>query len=111
MGAKAIKVMGKLFGRKDEALGSMKWDHFVKAMKAMGFSYHPDTAGSSVRFDPPNQKDGPITFHKPHPDSTLHPHLLRSFRKSLQRKYGWTEANFATFDEGAAGGDEEEEVD
>lgn len=65
--------------------------------------------GSSVRFDPPVAKDGAITFHKPHPDSTLHPHLLRDFRKKLQRQYGWTEANFDTFDRGAA--DEGEEVD
>jgi len=33
-------------------------------MKEMGFQIDPSTAGSSVRFDPPNQKDSSITFHK-----------------------------------------------
>ena len=33
-------------------------------MKEMGFKIDPSTAGSSVRFDPPNPKDKSITFHK-----------------------------------------------
>ncbi|KAG9027852.1 hypothetical protein FRB95_007333 [Tulasnella sp. JGI-2019a] len=111
LGAKVMKVMNKMFHPKDQAVGSMKWDHFVRAMQKMGFTYHPDTAGSSVRFDPPDVKDGPITFHKPHPDSTLHSHHLRDFRKRLERQYGWTAANFDTFDRGALGDVDGEEVD
>ena len=33
-------------------------------MREMGFEMDPSTAGSSVRFDPPNPKDRSITFHK-----------------------------------------------
>ena len=33
-------------------------------MEDMGFTYHPSTAGSSVRFDPPNPRDRAISFHK-----------------------------------------------
>jgi len=80
----------------DETKGqaSMKWDHFVKLMTDMGFQYDPSTAGSSVRFDPPGAKDPPITFHKPHPDPTIHPVMLKEFSKRLQRTYGWTGEDF-----------------
>ena len=33
-------------------------------MREMGFEIDPSTAGSSVRFDPPNKMDRSITFHK-----------------------------------------------
>lgn len=82
----------------------------------MGFSYDPSTAGSSVRFDPPDPRDKPITFHKrtfttslttpsclstnlllfssAHPDPTLYPYKLKEFSRRLKRYYGWSEADF-----------------
>lgn len=72
----------------------MKWDTFVKLMREMGFQYDPSTAGSSVRFDPPNPKDRSITVHKPHPDSTLTPIMLIKIGKRLKRRYGWNEEDF-----------------
>ncbi|KAL1736146.1 hypothetical protein EV714DRAFT_242551 [Schizophyllum commune] len=72
-------------------LAPMKWENFVKIMVEMGFDYDPSTAGSSVRFIPKDQRDKPITFHKPHPDPTIHPVMLRDFAKKLQRHYGWTQ--------------------
>uniref|UniRef100_A0A8H8CPI7 Uncharacterized protein n=1 Tax=Psilocybe cubensis TaxID=181762 RepID=A0A8H8CPI7_PSICU len=69
----------------------MKWEQFLKLMREMGFEYDPSTAGSSVRFDPPNKADRPITFHKPHPDPTLQPIMLKEFAKKLKRYYGWNE--------------------
>jgi hypothetical protein len=72
----------------------MKWDTFVKLMREMGFEYDPSTAGSSVRFDPPNSKDHPISIHKPHPDSTLTPIMLIKIGKRLKRYYGWNEEDF-----------------
>jgi len=77
----------------DEKKGKapMRWENFVKVMEGMGFKYDPSTAGSSVRFDPPDPRDVPITFHKPHPDPTIHPVMLKEFRKKLKRYYGWDE--------------------
>ncbi|RXW24981.1 hypothetical protein EST38_g912 [Candolleomyces aberdarensis] len=72
----------------------MKWDTFVKLMREMGFQYDPSTAGSSVRFDPPDPRDSPITIHKPHPDSTLGPIKLVQIGKRLKRYYGWNEEDF-----------------
>jgi predicted RNA binding protein YcfA (HicA-like mRNA interferase family) len=73
----------------------MKWATFIKVMGELGFEHH-DTAGSSVRFDPPNPSDNPISIHKPHPDSTLTPFMLVKIAMRLKRFYGWTEESFAT---------------
>lgn len=77
-----------------QGIAPMKWENFLKLMREMGFEYDPSTAGSSVRFDPPNKNDPPITFHKPHPDPTLKPKMLKKFAKRLKKKYGWTEEDF-----------------
>ncbi|KAI0093110.1 hypothetical protein BDY19DRAFT_989781 [Irpex rosettiformis] len=79
-----------------QGIAPLKWEHFLKVMREMGFSYDPSTAGSSVRFDPPDPRDRPITFHKPHPDPTLHPILVRDFGRRLKNAYGWSEADFYT---------------
>ena len=83
-------------------------------MREMGFKIDPSTAGSSVRFDPPNLKDSSITFHKrkpeqlffslmdfdahssrpAHPDPTLSPWKVREFGKRLKDRYGWIEDDF-----------------
>jgi hypothetical protein len=98
-------------------------------MQEMGFKYDPSTAGSSVRFDPPNPKDpvrwtfraiyfsadwirlslSPSTdVRRPsssyercltglptaHPDSTIHPIMLKEFSKRLRNQYGWHESDF-----------------
>ncbi|KAJ7497570.1 hypothetical protein FB451DRAFT_1211973 [Mycena latifolia] len=72
---------------------SMSWDSFLTVMHDMGFTEDPSAVGSSVRFDPPNSGDVPITFHKPHPDPTIHPMMLREFAKKLKKNYGWSEAD------------------
>ncbi|KAF7361625.1 hypothetical protein MVEN_00505800 [Mycena venus] len=77
-----------------KGMAPMKWENFLKLMREMGFEYDPSTAGSSVRFDPPDPKDVSITFHRPHPDPTIHPMMLREFAKRLKNNYGWSEADF-----------------
>ncbi|EPQ57181.1 hypothetical protein GLOTRDRAFT_39174 [Gloeophyllum trabeum ATCC 11539] len=97
LGKKSKDLMHQLLGTaEDEKKGQapMKWEHFLKVMREMGFEYDPSTAGSSVRFDPPDPSDPPITFHKPHPDPTIHPVMLKEFAKKLKRTYGWTEEDF-----------------
>ena len=37
----------------------------------------------------------PITFHKPHPGSTIHPKMLIKFGKRLKAHYGWDEEQFS----------------
>ncbi|KAF9053514.1 hypothetical protein BDP27DRAFT_1408737, partial [Rhodocollybia butyracea] len=64
-----------------------------QAMKRVGFDI-VQTAGSSVRFDPPAKTARPITFHRPHPDSLLSPFLIKWIGGRLNRCYGWTTATF-----------------
>ncbi|KIK92133.1 hypothetical protein PAXRUDRAFT_830231 [Paxillus rubicundulus Ve08.2h10] len=95
LGKKTTSYMQQLLRTgADEKAGSLKWENFVKVMRDMGFEYDPSTAGSSVRFDPPDSGDRSITFHKPHPDPTLHPNHLREFGKKLKEYYGWSEEDF-----------------
>ena len=94
---KATESMHQLLKTSEEAkqaASPMKWETFLKLMREMGFEYDPSTAGSSVRFDPPNPKDKSITIHKPHPDPTLTPIMLRQIGKRLKRYYGWDEEDF-----------------
>jgi hypothetical protein len=85
----------------------------LQCMVDMGFSYDPTTAGSSVRFDPPNKEDGTITFHKreypprrqssfffeltglsAHPNTVLSPGKVKEYRKKLRDRYGWISDDF-----------------
>ncbi|KIJ49573.1 hypothetical protein M422DRAFT_246653 [Sphaerobolus stellatus SS14] len=97
---KASELMTRLVSAADgrsEGKKPMKWEQFLRVMRAMGFEYDPSTAGSSVRFDPPDPKDRSITFHKPHPDPTLQRNHLRSFGKKLVKYYGWNKDMFSAF--------------
>ncbi|KAI9450353.1 hypothetical protein F5148DRAFT_987108 [Russula earlei] len=69
----------------------MKWDHFVKVMIDMGFEVDASTAGSSVRFQPPDPALRSISFHRPHPESSIDPITLQKWRKKLKSYYGWSE--------------------
>ncbi|KAF8191564.1 hypothetical protein K438DRAFT_1590942 [Mycena galopus ATCC 62051] len=129
LGKKILKVFHRILQAPDmpEAnesddgpkMGQIRWGDFERAMKRIGFGI-AQTAGSSVRFDPPAKLARPITFHRPHPDSTLTPNLLKWYVTSfsslpfsvldpssfnhltiftrigarLKRCYGWTSATF-----------------
>ncbi|KII92754.1 hypothetical protein PLICRDRAFT_37552 [Plicaturopsis crispa FD-325 SS-3] len=100
LGKKTSTYMHQLLNTsEDETKGTkpMKWDTFLKVMREMGFEYDPSTAGSSVRFDPPDKRDRSITFHKPHPDPTLYPVKLKEFGKKLKDYYGWTDEDVSAF--------------
>ncbi|KAI0305730.1 hypothetical protein B0F90DRAFT_1700505 [Multifurca ochricompacta] len=69
----------------------MKWDHFMRVMIDMGFEVDASTAGSSVRFQPPDPSLRSISFHKPHPGNTIDPITLQKWGKKLKSYYGWSE--------------------
>ncbi|KDQ21524.1 hypothetical protein BOTBODRAFT_50148 [Botryobasidium botryosum FD-172 SS1] len=99
---RANKFLHRVFATpedKTQGKAGMRWEHFVKAMEDMGFTVDPSTAGSSVRFDPPGGGAlNSITFHKPHPDSTIHPIMFKEFSKRLREKYNWTNEQFERFE-------------
>jgi len=85
----------KMFGGQK---GSMKWDDFVKSMVDLGFTYEGSTAGSSVRFDPPDPKDPSITVHKPHPKAILGHVQIKNIAKRLKGRYDWKPELFMSTD-------------
>ncbi|KAJ7204095.1 hypothetical protein GGX14DRAFT_460835 [Mycena pura] len=105
LGRKVLKVFHRILDDADDTSlgagengvpvrkGQIRWDVFEKAMKRIGFEVC-QTAGSSVRFDPPAKNARPITFHRPHPDSTLAPHMIKWIGARLKRNYGWTSSSF-----------------
>ncbi|KDQ11585.1 hypothetical protein BOTBODRAFT_453231 [Botryobasidium botryosum FD-172 SS1] len=62
-------------------------------MEQLGFDI-VQSEGSSVRFDPPRKSARSIIFHRPHPDSTMTPIMIKWVRARLRRCYGWTESTF-----------------
>ena len=61
----------------------------------MKFTVH-ESAGSAVRFDPPDPSLRPITIHKPHPGSTMRPDVVYGIRRRLRNYYGWVGTTFYT---------------
>ncbi|VDB83237.1 unnamed protein product [Peniophora sp. CBMAI 1063] len=75
------------------AKGEVRWQDFEKVMRRIGFQI-VQTAGSSVRFDPPAKTARPISFHRPHPDAII-PHVMAKwYGARLSRVYGWTMSTF-----------------
>jgi len=93
LGKRASECMNQILSSKGKH-APMKWDHFMKMMGEMGFTVDTSTAGSSVRFDPPDKNTRSISFHKPHPDPTIEPVTLRKWGKKLREYYGWSEDIF-----------------
>ncbi|KAJ6626713.1 hypothetical protein B0H10DRAFT_1998248 [Mycena sp. CBHHK59/15] len=102
LGKKVTKVFHRILeeddtpagqGESTQKKGQIRWDVFERAMRRIGFGVC-QTAGSSVRFDPPATKAHPITFHRPHPDPILTPQMIRWIGARLKRNYGWTLGSF-----------------
>ncbi|KAF8747659.1 HicA toxin of bacterial toxin-antitoxin, partial [Rhizoctonia solani] len=94
--AKAIPAWEKILGVDDtKGQGGLEWNEFVKAMIELGFEYDESSAGSRVRFDPPDKKDKSYTVHKPHPDPWLHPKRVKDIARDLKKMYGFDEKMLA----------------
>ncbi|KAF7329068.1 hypothetical protein MKEN_00167100 [Mycena kentingensis (nom. inval.)] len=99
LGKKALKVFHRILEPPEEerenapAKGQVRWGDFENAMKRIGFEIE-QTAGSSVRFDPPASSARPISFHRPHPDAILNPHSIKWLGARLKRVHGWTQETF-----------------
>ncbi|KAJ6589048.1 hypothetical protein B0H19DRAFT_1058122 [Mycena capillaripes] len=100
IGKKVLKLFHRILEPPEEekengpVKGQVRWGDFENAMKRIGFEV-VQTAGSSVRFDPPASTARPITFHRPHPDSLLTPHAIKWVGARLKRTYGWSTTTFS----------------
>ncbi|KAF9501917.1 hypothetical protein BDN71DRAFT_1438656 [Pleurotus eryngii] len=94
--SKRAKEHVRVLFKTDSPKGTLRWEQFLKIMAELNFEIDPSTAGSSVRFKPPDARDKSITFHKPHPDSTLQPHHISAFGARLRDHYGWSKEKLET---------------
>ncbi|KAK4040816.1 hypothetical protein C8A01DRAFT_35189 [Parachaetomium inaequale] len=94
----SYRLVQQMVGAPDrqEAKAKHRWPKFVAAMKHAGF-VPTEGAGSAVSFHSLDGS-GSITFHKPHPDATIYPVLLRSFGRRLITWFGWSAQQFAVDD-------------
>lgn len=92
-----ITVLRGMYADTDgNAKASFSWQHFVTALIDTGFSAK-EGSGSAVFF---KHKDGQsIVFHRPHPDQTIHPIMLRSMGKRIAKWFGWNRVVFVERDE------------
>ncbi|KAF8749705.1 HicA toxin of bacterial toxin-antitoxin [Rhizoctonia solani] len=95
-GSQGDPAWEKILGVDDtKGQGGLEWNEFVKAMIELGFEYDESSAGSRVRFDPPDKKDKSYTVHKPHPDPWLHPKRVKDIARDLKKMYGFDEKMLA----------------
>ncbi|CAE7222601.1 unnamed protein product, partial [Rhizoctonia solani] len=94
--SRAIPVWARILGVDDtKGQTGLSWHDFVKAMTDLGFEYDESSAGSRVRFDPPDRKDSSYTVHKPHPDPYLQPRRVKDIARDLKKLYGFDEKMLA----------------
>ncbi|KAJ8696378.1 hypothetical protein PTI98_006252 [Pleurotus ostreatus] len=94
--SKKAKESVRVLFKAESPKGTLRWEQFLKIMAELDFEINPSTAGSSVRFTPPSARDKSITFHKPHPDSTLQPYHISAFGARLRDHYGWSKEKLET---------------
>lgn len=82
-----------MFSTSEGSQGRTRWDDFVGAMVDAGCSA-THGGGSAVTFENERNKQGSIVIHRPHPDSSIDPVMLKAFGKRLTRRMGWDENTF-----------------
>jgi hypothetical protein len=70
--------------------GTVRWINLVQALKDCGMAA-TQGAGSVVNFE---NKDGHISIHSPHPETTVDAIKLRSYGQRLGKWFGWTNETF-----------------
>jgi hypothetical protein len=78
----------------------VSWDRFVLAMEQIGFVARHN-GGSAVLFEPNGECKwypfgGKIVFHRPHPDATLTPLILKFMGKRMHKWFGWSAETFVS---------------
>jgi hypothetical protein len=76
----------------EERQQSIGWVAFVNSMNETGFVAR-NGGGSIVRFESRNG-EGSINFHRPHPDPTIDPVMLRAMGWRMNKWFGWVRETF-----------------
>ena len=79
----------------EERAETTDWEEFVSAMSSAGCAVQ-NGGGSAVSFGLASK--GRVAFHRPHPDSTVHPIRLREMGWRLNKWFGWSREHFVRSD-------------
>ncbi|KAF2686975.1 hypothetical protein K458DRAFT_470983 [Lentithecium fluviatile CBS 122367] len=85
---RTLSVLRSMFpATSEERQTSTEWETFVQSMQNAGFSAK-NRGGSTVPFE---QVSGSrkIIFHRPHPVPKIHPIMLQSMGRRMNKWYGW----------------------
>ncbi|KAK5168427.1 uncharacterized protein LTR77_006997 [Saxophila tyrrhenica] len=86
----SLALFARMFSRFDRAGGRVRWNDFVAALTDEGCRAEP-RHGYIVAF---SNGRASVNFHKPHPDPTIRPSLLRQYGERLQKWFEWDEEMF-----------------
>jgi len=70
-----------------------RWEDFVSALRDTGCAARQN-GGSAVAFTHFSVPDNLVAIHRPHPNPTINPIMLRTIGKKLERRFGWNESVF-----------------
>ncbi|KAK4543626.1 hypothetical protein LTR36_005271 [Oleoguttula mirabilis] len=65
-----------------------RWEDFVSALRDAGCSARQN-GGSAIAFAHDMAPRDLVVIHRPHPDPTINPIMLRSFGKKLEKHFDW----------------------
>ncbi|KAK5694378.1 hypothetical protein LTR17_024859 [Elasticomyces elasticus] len=91
-------VFDRMFSTSTE-LADVSWDSFVAAMIDAGCSITPN-GGSAFTFKDLRGSKASIVYHRPHPDPTINPIMLRSMRYRLRKWFEWDVDTFVEREKG-----------
>ncbi|KAK3716364.1 hypothetical protein LTR37_006514 [Vermiconidia calcicola] len=90
---KSAQLFAQMFSPSEHRMGSVKWEDLVAAMVDAGCSA-THRGGSVVTFKDERNGMGLITVHKPHPDPSVPPIMLKRIGKRLNKWLGWRVETF-----------------
>ncbi|KAI5369222.1 putative HicA mRNA interferase family [Septoria linicola] len=88
----ALQTFEQMYNATSDDQRDIKWDSFIAAMIDAGFSVSP--SGGSVFTFTETSGRGRINFHRPHPDPSIDPIMLRSMGKRLKKWFGFGRETF-----------------
>lgn len=101
--AKTVELFQQMFSSNELLQKQRDWDDLVAAMVDAGCSA-VHSGGSAVTFEDQSSGDkkASIVLHKPHPETTIYPIMLRSIGQRLFKRLGWDANTFVEREKQAA---------
>ncbi|PIB01781.1 hypothetical protein CB0940_00296 [Cercospora beticola] len=88
----AYDIFQQMYDARSDHQCDTRWEDFIKAMIDAGFSVKP--SGGSVFTCKDSASEGSINFHRPHPDPSVDPVMLRIMGKRLNKWFKFDKDTF-----------------